>query len=194
MPDETRVLRSRDFALAVALAALAGWVDAVAFVRFAGIFVSFMSGNSTRLAAWASAAEAPKATLAFSVLAGFVAGVIAGEAIAIVAKARGHAAALFLESLILLAATAAAWPRGALLLPAVLLAVALGIQNASLHEAAGMRISLTYVTGTLVRLGRRIARALFGKGMWSEVLPYLFLWLGLMAGAAVGACVARACA
>ena len=35
--------------LAVALAALAGFVDAIAFTRLGGYFVSFMSGNSTRL-------------------------------------------------------------------------------------------------------------------------------------------------
>lgn len=36
--------------LAIALAALAGYVDAIGFLRLGGFFVSFMSGNSTRLA------------------------------------------------------------------------------------------------------------------------------------------------
>jgi len=40
----------RDQARAIGLAAIAGYVDAIAFVDLGGFFVSFMSGNSTRLA------------------------------------------------------------------------------------------------------------------------------------------------
>jgi len=36
--------------VAVALAALAGYVDVIGFLKIGGLFVSFMSGNSTRLA------------------------------------------------------------------------------------------------------------------------------------------------
>lgn len=39
----------RTQALAAALAALAGYVDASGFLSTGGYFVSFMSGNSTRL-------------------------------------------------------------------------------------------------------------------------------------------------
>ncbi|MGH6890415.1 MAG: DUF1275 family protein [Rhizomicrobium sp.] len=191
MPDTSRALRSPDFALAVALAALAGWVDATAYVRLAHTYVSFMSGNSTALASSAGAAAAPRAPLLACVLAAFVVGVILGETTANFVGKRGHSAALLLESLLLFAAMGAAWPKGSLFLPAALLAAALGVQNASVHETAGMTIAITYVTGTLVRFGRRVAAALTGRGAWREALPYLFLWLGLMAGAAGGAAVAR---
>lgn len=36
-------------ALAIRLSALAGYVDAIGFIQPGGFFVSFMSGNSTRL-------------------------------------------------------------------------------------------------------------------------------------------------
>ena len=36
--------------LAVGIAILAGFVDAIGFVESVGFFVSFMTGNSTRLA------------------------------------------------------------------------------------------------------------------------------------------------
>jgi uncharacterized membrane protein YoaK (UPF0700 family) len=35
--------------LAAGLSALAGYVDAIGFIKLGGFFVSFMSGNSTRL-------------------------------------------------------------------------------------------------------------------------------------------------
>ena len=39
----------RNIALACALSALAGYVDGIGFLHLGGLFVSFMSGNSTRL-------------------------------------------------------------------------------------------------------------------------------------------------
>lgn len=194
MAENPHPLRSVEFALAVALAGLAGWVDATAFVRFARTYVSFMSGNSTALASSLSAAHAPKIALLIAALGSFVAGVIAGESIAMAARRHRRPAALVAEAIVLLVAGVAAFSGRAILLPIVLLATALGIQNAALHEAGGMRVALTYVTGTLVRFGRAIAAALAGRGAWAGALPHLFLWVGLMAGAGGGAALARASA
>ncbi|HEX4079463.1 MAG TPA: DUF1275 family protein [Rhizomicrobium sp.] len=191
MPDTSRALRSPGFPLALALAALAGWVDATAFVRLARTYVSFMSGNSTKLAAALSAAHPGKLLLLVCVLAGFVAGVVAGETLAAAAGRRGHAAVLLAESFFLFAAMAAAFPGGNLVAPALLLAFALGIQNASVHEVGGVSVAITYMTGTLVHIGRQIAAALAGRDLWAAPLPYLLLWLALMAGAAGGAAFAR---
>ncbi len=72
------------------------------------------------------------------------------------------------------------------------LGLAMGIQNASVHEVDGVSIALTYVTGTLVKIGRGIAKALLGTGRWRAILPYLGLWSALLAGAFAGAAMARA--
>lgn len=191
MRDKSRALRSPEFPLAVALAAVAGWVDAAAYVRFKHTFVSFMGGNSTKLAGSLSAVHGAPILLMLLAIAGFVAGAVAGESLAIAAGQRGRTAALLGEGLFLFAAAGATLAFGNSAIPVPLLAFALGMQNASVHDVGGVSISITYVTGALVHFGREIASALRGEVSWASPLPYLFLWIGLLAGAAGGAALAR---
>ena len=62
--------------LAATLSALAGYVDAVGFMTLGGFFVSFMSGNSTRLGVGLSLGEWEHAAIAFGLIALFVVGVV----------------------------------------------------------------------------------------------------------------------
>ena len=68
-----------------------------------------------------------------------------------------------------------------------LAAFAMGAQNGVLHSAGRTTIGLTYVTGALVHFGEALADALKGKGPASASLPYLALWIALVAGGALGA-------
>ena len=53
---------SRNMTLACALSALAGYVDGIGYLHLGGLFVSFMSGNSTRLGVSLAAGEWPTYT------------------------------------------------------------------------------------------------------------------------------------
>ena len=170
--------------LAVGIAILAGFVDAIGFVESSGFFVSFMTGNSTRLAVgvaqWQGAAAFAGGIIAF-----FVAGVVAGALVAARSAPRQTRAVLTLVAALLVAAiglrlTVPGWP------PVLCLAFAMGSVNAALPSQNGMIVGVTYMTGTLVQLGHKVAKALRGDddGRW---LGHLLLWAGLVAGAIVGA-------
>ena len=181
----------RRLALAVALTLLAGFVDAVGFVRFGGLFVSFMSGNSTKLAVLPSLGRAGEAAAALGVVLLFVMGAFAGRLVALSAGRWQRPALLSLDAALLALAAAILSPSaggGALSLGAAAMALAMGMQNSVLHRTGDARVSATYVTGTLVSLGHGLADAALGGA--SDWPAYLLMWLGLVCGAGVGALAA----
>jgi len=170
--------------LAAGLSALAGFVDATGFLALGGFFVSFMSGNTTRLAV--GLADAPAAAaLAAWLIALFVLGVVLGTLAR--RRARRHRAAMVLWLVAgLLALAAALGLAGRAELAAGALVLAMGAENAVFERDGEVHIGLTYMTGTLVKLGQHLAAALAGGAPWGWA-PYLLLWLGLAAGAVAGA-------
>lgn len=163
---------------------MAGYVDAVGFLMTGGFFVSFMSGNSTRLAV-GLADHAAYASFALGLIVLFVVGVALGALVGRLAKDRRGVAVLVLVS-ILLAGAATLVSCGLEQFAVLMLAAAMGAENTVFAEDGEVRIGLTYMTGTLVKLGKRITAALLGEDRlgWA---PYLLLWLGLVAGASLGA-------
>ncbi|MBS0480180.1 MAG: DUF1275 family protein [Proteobacteria bacterium] len=170
--------------LAAALAALAGYVDATGFMGSGGFFVSFMSGNSTRLGI-GLARDMALAAGAFGLIAAFVAGVAASSLVKRAAPAGQREAAV-------LGTTAAALTAAALVATLTppsafaLTAFAMGAVNLLFEQDGDVRVGLTYMTGTLVKIGCRVADALSGGPRW-HWLPHLALWLALLAGGALGA-------
>ncbi|CAN7452426.1 YoaK family protein [Phenylobacterium sp. LjRoot225] len=170
--------------LAACLSAVAGYVDAIGFIRLGGFFVSFMSGNTTRVGVGLAESGAAAKTAASLILI-FILGVISGAVVGRMAKAhRRPMVLLFVCGLLALAAIAAGLGDGRLAVAAMVLAM--GAENAVFSEDGEVRIGVTYMTGTLVKLGKRITAALYGGDPlgWA---PYLLLWLGLLAGAFLGA-------
>lgn len=183
--------RKRYWVMAGCLSAVAGFVDAAAYVKLGGFFVSFMSGNSTRLAV-GLAGDLSHALVAGALIATFVAGVVLG---ALIPRAPSdHVAntrAPFAVAALL--AISAALAQGGFEVVAIgLLALAMGVENATFQRDGEVSIGLTYMTGTLVKFGQRLAAALSAKGSAFGWAPYGILWLGMLGGAVAGAASFRA--
>jgi uncharacterized membrane protein YoaK (UPF0700 family) len=174
------------FAVAVCLAALAGFVDALAFTSLGGFFASFMSGNSTRLGVGLGQGLGGDAATAGGLILSFVGGVIVSSVLVRAAGERHKIAVMAtVTGLLTLAAVVATLMPGPLVL--VLLAAAMGTENGVFNRDGEVTIGLTYMTGSLVRIGQKLAGALMGdRDRWGWV-PYLALWLGFLAGAVSGA-------
>ncbi len=176
----TVVARRRGLLLAVLLAGLAGMVDAIGFMRLGHLFVSYMSGNSTQFAVAAGQGRFDDAGPIAVLIVLFVVGAAAGQLTAH-AAGRRHLTAVLAEVAVLLAAAAIFDTAGG---PMVL---AMGALNAAMHRAGNIPVSLTFVTGTLVRFGQGLGDFLVGRANGSDWAQQALPWLGLIAGAILAA-------
>ena len=177
----------RNISLACALSALAGYVDAVGFLHLRGLYVSFMSGNSTRMGVALAQGQWVSASELLALIALFVIGAGAGSLIVL-----GHGVHrqpwVLLAEAALLAAGALAYafdlPNAAI----AAIVLAMGLENAVFQIKGGAGLGLTYVTGALVKVGQLAAAALRGGARWAW-LPNLLLWAALVAGCICGGLV-----
>jgi uncharacterized membrane protein YoaK (UPF0700 family) len=176
----------RNLLLACALSGLAGYIDGIGFIHLGGLFVSFMSGNSTRLGVMTAELDAAKALEALRLIGLFVVGAGMGS---LIGRGRGRHRqwVLLLAEAALLGAGALAYDVGAPQLAIAAIVLAMGLENAVFQADVGAPgIGLTYMTGTLVRVGQKLAAVLTGGPGWAW-LPDLLLWAALVAGAMIGA-------
>lgn len=174
----------RERVIAVGLAGLAGYVDAIGFLQLGGYFVSFMTGNSTRMSV-ELAENLGLGLMPAALIALFVMGVITGSLAGHFSGQRRPMVVSALVFLLLLGA-AASQHVGVVSLAIVAMALAMGAENAVFERDGEVTIGLTYMTGTLVKLGQRITAALLGGDRWAWVW-YFMLWVGLVTGAILGA-------
>ena len=171
--------------LAVLLAALAGYEDSIGFLQLGGLFVSFMSGNTTRMAAGLAQGDWRLAGTAGLILLLFVAGAMLGALVASGARPHTRARVLAVEAALLLAAALAAG-LGRPVVAVTCMVVAMGLENAVFLRNGQAGVGLTYMTGALVRIGHTLAAAMRGAAL-RDVIPPLMLWGGLTSGAILGA-------
>jgi uncharacterized membrane protein YoaK (UPF0700 family) len=184
---DPRMLNSRgNLLLACALSGLAGYADGIGFIHLGGLFVSFMSGNSTRLGVTVADMDVAKAIEALRLIGLFVLGAGAGSLIGR-GGGRHRQWVLLLAEALLLGAGAMAYLYGAPQFTGATLVLAMGLENAvSQSETGAAGIGLTYMTGTLVKVGQGLAMVLVGGPRWAW-LPNFLLWTALVIGAAIGA-------
>jgi uncharacterized membrane protein YoaK (UPF0700 family) len=168
--------------LAASLSVLAGMTDAIGFMA-TGDFVSFMSGNTTRLAVAISDGDLGTTSRLLLAIGTFVVGNALGI---IVARLGGRRALPLLLCIGTLLCAAAAWPLASQLLTVVAAILAMGMLNAAVEQVNGLPVGLTYVTGALSRFGRGLGRWMLGErrdGWRVQLVP----WAGMFIGAVIGA-------
>ncbi|RNE49619.1 YoaK family protein [Corynebacterium alimapuense] len=176
--------------LAVSFAFIAGFLDSVGFIFLGGVFLSFMSGNTTRIATSAIEGDTALAWLAGSAVFFFIIGVMEGALVRRLAMQRLHPdrirevvmanlCVLFTLSSILVLIDA---PRAAI----IVASLGIGSMNSIFERSGEVSIPLTYMTGTLVKMGQRFVDAFFG-GTHEAWLGHFKMWMGLSAGAFFGA-------
>jgi uncharacterized membrane protein YoaK (UPF0700 family) len=184
------VLDSRgNIALACALSALAGYVDGIGYLHLGGLFVSFMSGNSTRMAVSLAAGHFASAAEALGLIVLFVFGAACGSLIVLGRGIHRQPRLLAVEALLLIAA-GLAHTIGFDRLAISIIVLAMGLENAVFQIEGGGGLGLTYVTGALVKVGQLIAAAVTGGARFAWV-PNLLLWAALVVGSVGGALAYR---
>lgn len=180
--------------LAVSYAFIAGFVDSIGFLFLGGVFLSFMSGNTTRIAAATVDGNPALAWLAGSAVIFFLLGVMQGALVRRLAQRRVrpdrvrevvmvNMCVLFTVASLLVLLDA---PHAAI----IVTSLSIGSMNSIFEREGEVAIPLTYMTGTLVKMGQRFVDAFFG-GSHSAWLGHLKMWGGLTAGAFTGALVYR---
>lgn len=163
------------------LSILAGMTDAIGFLA-TGDFVSFMSGNTTRMAVAVSVGDFESLFRLAVAIACFVFGNAFGVILARRLRRRAAPLLAVVGVLLAIAALPVLWAP----LAVVLAIIGMGMLNAVVEQVNGLPIGLTYVTGALSRFGRGLGRWIMGErrsGWRIQLVP----WAGMLLGAVVGA-------
>jgi uncharacterized membrane protein YoaK (UPF0700 family) len=173
------------------LAALAGVLGATAFTHSAGYFVTFMTGNAQRAVLGYFRGDALLSVTAGLLMLCFVAGVV----VASVCRrhfwvAHPHGPTV-LTTFSLVAATIVdvideGWEQNLVdFAPILFVVFGIGALNTSFVKDGEVSVPLSYVTGTLVKMGQGIERHIAG-GNLSDWLGYFVLFASFVLGAALG--------
>lgn len=184
--------------LALLLALVAGFADAVGYLALHQVFTAHMTGNTTKLGiALGDGSFSAAYPLAAAVL-GFVTGVGAGTLIvdggrrwaALLAEAALIAAFMVYGATVLRHGRAPDHAGGGFYVLLTLLTVSLGVQSAALTQVNGATVRTSYISGVLTNLGQAGARRLRGGPSGQRQTRLLVLlclcYLGAAAAGAFG--------
>lgn len=183
----------------VVLALTSGATDAIGFLALGSAFTSVMTGNMVLFGIGLAHGDVSVLVLTAAAIASFVTGAAVGARVA-GSPAPGDSywppavtRAVAIEFMLFVVFAGSWWalgsaPSSAALLPLLALnAAALGLQSSAIQRFGVSGLSTTYLTGTLTNV---VIRLVSGKRL-AEVAHSLWILLGLIAGASIGALLVR---
>lgn len=189
----TQAQTRSDELLAAALAMVAGFIDAYGIITY-GVYVSFMSGNTTQTGYQAAEGAFGPASLSALAILFFVLGSFAGTLLVQFTGRQARRAVFGVVAAalaLIIGFTQLGLLSGASAIAAI--SFAMGIMNSALSRVGAQSVSLTFVTGTLSRVGSHLALAAKhaplsdAQGPWDTHLRRALLlarvWVGFLAGA-----------
>jgi uncharacterized membrane protein YoaK (UPF0700 family) len=186
--------------LAIWLALIAGYVDAYALIAY-GVYVSFMSGNTTQTGSMIGRGKLLVAFPSAVAILFFVVGSFAGTWLT-KSTFRNSRQVRFSVIAAVLAMIMVGTHFGDLALhPEVIIAMlglAMGLLNSTQSHIGPEPVSLTFVTGTLNKMGNHLAMAVLraplpdAQGQWDTHLRRAALMASVWAGFLTGAIVSGA--
>jgi uncharacterized membrane protein YoaK (UPF0700 family) len=179
--------------LAAALALIAGFIDAYGMITY-GVFVSFMSGNTTQTGYQAAEGAFGPASLSALAILFFVVGSFAGTLLVQAAGRRARRAVFGVVAAALAEVVGLTYfDFLSVGFGIAIVSAAMGIMNSAFSRVGAESVSLTFVTGTLSRVGSHLALAARrapladSQGPWDTHLRRAMLlarlWVGFLAGA-----------
>ena len=186
--------------LVAALATIAGFIDAYGMITY-GVFVSFMSGNTTQTGYHITEGKLGAAALSALAILFFVVGSFAGTLIVQFAGPLARRAvfgAVAAALALIIGFSRLGLMSGGAAIAAI--SFAMGIMNSALSHVGAQSVSLTFVTGTLSRVGSHLALAAKraplkdAQGPWDthlrRAMMLMRVWAGFLAGALISGAVA----
>jgi uncharacterized membrane protein YoaK (UPF0700 family) len=179
--------------LAALLATIAGFVDAYGIIAY-GVFVSFMSGNTTQTGYQAAEGDLGPASASALAILFFFLGTFAG-ALFVRPGARRARRLVFAFVAATLAAVSGLTQLGLLAtcFGIAIVSFAMGVFNCAPFRVGAQAVSPAFVTGTLSRVGSHLALAATrspltdSQGPWDthlrRALMLARVWAGFLAGA-----------
>ncbi|HZU26385.1 MAG TPA: YoaK family protein [Bryobacteraceae bacterium] len=192
---------STRFLVSILLTWAAGYVDAVGWLTWQHIYTANMSGNSVGIGISAASADWARAALRAWPVLMYVLGLILCRALVEIAgrRKRPHIAWLTFAIEVGLLLGVMVREPGAVA-GIALLALAMGIQNATLTKFGAMTLHTGFVTGTLVKFAEQFSAFLFwvfdhGGGLraWAAQRQFRYsawlvsVWIAYVIGAVLGA-------
>ena len=167
---------------AILLALIAGYVDTVGYLHF-NAFAGLMTGNTIFLGIELAGREYDKAIFHGIIIFAFLFGVI-------VARVKMRAGLNSWIALTVASALLVICSFSERTLAAILLSLAMGIQNSTANRFNGVALNTVFITGNLQKLGEELVAWIWpGKDGAARqgATIFAFVWCGYAVGAGAGA-------